>query len=94
LREVDGVVTFVRVLAIAGLIASLPLSVAQPGSMMPAGPSPEAGFAGVWRIVRAKSAPWTKPRQLTRKDAPLLEYAVEFAANEVKGPAPLIYSVA
>ena len=89
MREADGVVTLTRVFAIAGLIAALPLSAAQSGPMMPAGPSPEAGFAGVWRIIGAKSAPWTKPRKLTRKDAPLLEYAVEFAANEVKGPAPL-----
>ncbi len=89
MRKADGAVTLTRVFAIAGLIAALPLSAAQSGPMLPAGASPEAGFAGVWRIIGAKSAPWTKPRKLTRKDAPLLEYAVEFAANEVKGPAPL-----
>lgn len=43
----------------------------------------------VWRVIGAKAAPWRKPRKLSRKDAPLLEYAVEFAENEVKGPAPL-----
>jgi len=57
--------------------------------MLPAGPAPEAGFAGVWRVIGAEVAPWTKPRRLTRKDAPLLEFAVEFAAGEAKGPAPL-----
>ncbi len=72
----------------AGFFALLLLSAAA-GPMMPAGPSPESGLAGVWRVVAAKPAPWTKPRTLTKKDAPLLEYAVEFADNEVKGPASL-----
>jgi len=57
--------------------------------MMPAGASPEAGLAGVWRVIDAKPAPWSRQRRLTKRDAPLLAYAIEFAANEVKGPAPL-----
>ena len=89
MRAADSVVTLTRVFAIAGLIAALPPSTAQSGPMMPAGPSPEAGLAGVWRFIGATPAPWTKPRRLTRKDAPLLEHAVDFTANEVKGPTPL-----
>jgi uncharacterized protein YecT (DUF1311 family) len=57
--------------------------------MMPLGSSPESGFAGVWRFIGAKSAPWTKPRRLSKADAPFLEYAVDFEDNEVKGPAAL-----
>ncbi|HXL98684.1 MAG TPA: lysozyme inhibitor LprI family protein, partial [Rhizomicrobium sp.] len=53
------------------------------------GASPEAGFAGVWRVIGAQSAPWAKPRKLSRADAPLLEYAVDFVQGAVKGPAPL-----
>jgi len=59
------------------------------GPMMPPGRSPESGFAGVWRIIGARSAPWVKPRKLTKDDAPLLEYAVDFEDNVVKGPAAL-----
>ncbi len=66
--------------------------------MMLPGLSPEAGFAGVWRIIAAKPAAWAKtrakPRKLTSKDVPLLEFAVEFAEGEVKGPAPLSCSSA
>jgi uncharacterized protein YecT (DUF1311 family) len=57
--------------------------------MMPLGPSPESGFAGVWRFIGAKSAPWAKPRVLSKADAPLLEYAVDFEDSQVKGPAAL-----
>ena len=57
--------------------------------MMPPGPSPESGLAGVWRVIRAQPAPWARPRKLTRADAPLLEFAVEFRDSEVKGPPPL-----
>ena len=53
------------------------------------GPSPESGLAGVWRVVGAKPAPWSKPRKLTKHDAPLLEYAINFADNIVQGPPPL-----
>jgi uncharacterized protein len=62
---------------------------ASAGPMMPPGPTPESGFAGVWRIIAARTAPWAKPRPLTKKDAPLLEYAVDFEAGVVKGPATL-----
>jgi uncharacterized protein YecT (DUF1311 family) len=57
--------------------------------MMPLGPTPESGFAGVWRVVGAQPAPWAKPRKLSKTDAPLLEYAVDFENNEVKGPPAL-----
>ena len=59
------------------------------GPMMPPGPSPEAGLAGVWRFVGAETAPWATPRKLTKKDTPLLEYAVDFETSEVKGPPAL-----
>ena len=57
--------------------------------MMPPGPSPESGLAGVWRVIGAQPAPWTRPRRLTKADAPLLEFAVEFRDGEVKGPPSL-----
>ncbi len=75
--------------AAAGLIILSLSCRAMAGPMMPAGPSPESGFAGVWRFIVAAPAPWAKPRKLTANDAPLLEYAVEFADNNVNGPAPL-----
>jgi uncharacterized protein YecT (DUF1311 family) len=75
-----------RLFATAALLFS---SAATAGPMLPAGLEPEAGFAGVWRIIEAKVAPWTKPHRLMRKDAPLLEFAIDFARGEVKGPAPL-----
>jgi len=77
-----------RLFAIAGLITLLFSSAVTAGPMLRPAPEPEAGFAGVWRVIGAKVAPWAKPRKLTRKDAPLLEFAVDFAAGEVKGPAP------
>jgi uncharacterized protein len=60
-------------------------------TMMPAGNSPESGFAGVWRVIAAQIDPWSSARmQIQNKDdAPLMEYAIEFEANEIKGPAPL-----
>jgi uncharacterized protein YecT (DUF1311 family) len=57
--------------------------------MMRPGLTPESGLAGVWRVVGAKPAPWSKPRKLTKHDAPLLEYAVKFTDHAVLGPAPL-----
>jgi uncharacterized protein len=60
-----------------------------PGFGEPSDPVPSSDFAGVWRIVGATSAPWVKPRKLTKADAPLLEFAIEFAKGEVKGPAAL-----
>jgi uncharacterized protein YecT (DUF1311 family) len=51
--------------------------------------SPESGLAGVWRVIGAKVAPWSKRYKLTKHDAPLLEYAVTFATGSVKGPSPL-----
>jgi uncharacterized protein YecT (DUF1311 family) len=78
-----------RLCGVAGLMALLLCAPAAAESMMPAGPSPEAGFAGVWRVIAAKTAPWAKPRALTKADAPLIDYAVEFADAVVKGPPPL-----
>ena len=57
--------------------------------MMPAGREPEAGLAGVWRVIGAEPAPWSTLRRLTQSDAPLLEYAVNFGPGEVRGPPPL-----
>lgn len=51
---------------------------------MKPGATPESGFAGVWRIVEAKPAPWSAAKPAAIK-APLLEYAVEFAEGSVKG---------
>lgn len=59
------------------------------GPMMPPGPSPEAGMAGTWRVIAAEPAPWAAPRKLTKVEAPLLEFAVAFDNNAVKGPSPL-----
>lgn len=55
------------------------------GPMMPPGSSPESGLAGVWRFVGAETAPWAKPRKLTKKDAPFLEYAIDFETGKVSG---------
>jgi len=77
-----------RRLCAAVLFVPLPLCAATAGPMMPAGRSPEVGFAGVWRVIEAATAPWAQPRDLGRKDAPLLEYAVDFADGAVKGPPP------
>jgi uncharacterized protein len=57
--------------------------------MMPLGPSPESGLAGVWRFIEAKPAPWAKPRTLSKAEAPLLEFGVDFVEGAVKGPPPL-----
>src|SRR5271163_5086154 len=62
---------------------------ASAGPMMPPGPSPESGLKGVWRFIGAEVGPWAKPRKLTKADAPLLEFAVDFEEGEVKGPAAL-----
>ena len=56
---------------------------------MKAGASPESGFAGVWRVVGAKAAPWASKASTSTTRYPLLEYAIDFAAGEVKGPAPV-----
>ena len=77
------------VAALAGLCGA-----AMAGPMMPLGNSPEAGLAGGWRIIEAKPAPWSKPRTLSKADAPLLEYGVDFVKGAVKGPAPLACAAA
>ncbi|HEY2033846.1 MAG TPA: lysozyme inhibitor LprI family protein [Rhizomicrobium sp.] len=57
--------------------------------MMPAGPSPDSGFAGTWRVIAAAPAPWASRKTLTKADTPLLEYAVEFRDGVAKGPPAL-----
>jgi uncharacterized protein len=57
--------------------------------MMPPGPSPDSGLAGVWRVIGAKPAPWSARRALSGRDAPLLEFPVQFGDRAVKGPPPL-----
>ena len=77
-------VAFAAIAAFAGLCGA-----ATAGPMMQLGPSPDAGLAGVWRFVEAKPAPWAKPRSLSKAEAPLLEFGVDFVEGAVKGPAPL-----
>jgi uncharacterized protein YecT (DUF1311 family) len=76
---------FLSVAAVSLAVATF----ATAAEMMPPGPSPESGLAGVWRIIGAAPAPWVKAHRLTKAEAPLLEYAVEFKDQEVKGPKPL-----
>lgn len=57
--------------------------------MMPAGPSPDSGFSGLWRVIGAQPAPWASRKTFTKADTPLLEYAVEFRDGVAKGPPPL-----
>ncbi len=75
-------------LSVAAVSLAL-VTTAAAGEMMPAGSSPESGLAGVWRIIAAVPAPWVKAHRLTKAEAPLIEYAVEFKDHEVKGPKPL-----
>lgn len=77
-----------RACAIAATVAGL-CGAATAGPMMPLGASPEAGLAGVWRFIEARPAPWAKPRALSKAEAPLLEYGVDFVDGAVKGPPPL-----
>src|ERR1700727_2471604 len=78
---------------VATIACSLAVSTAG-AQMMALGRTPDSGLAGVWRVVSAQPAPWTKPRRLTKATAPLLEYAVEFKHGQVKGPAPLACNAA
>jgi len=77
------------VIGMAALAAVLLAGNANASSMMPAGNVPEAGLKGIWRVVRARPAPWSQLQLHSARDAPLLEYAVEFADGTVKGPPPL-----
>jgi uncharacterized protein YecT (DUF1311 family) len=56
---------------------------------MKPGTSPEAGLAGVWRVIGAKPAPWANQRIAAKAGFPLLEQAVEFKDNEVKAAGSL-----
>jgi len=76
----------ILVAASGGAIGLLLASLAGAQSM---DASPEASFAGAWRVIGAKAAPWVKPHKLDKREAPLLEYAFIFTKGEVKGPLPL-----
>jgi uncharacterized protein YecT (DUF1311 family) len=51
--------------------------------------SPETGYAGAWRIVDARHAPWIKPHALSKDEAPLMEFVLSFGSGEVQGPSPI-----
>jgi uncharacterized protein len=70
------------------MFAALLLASAR-AAAQPMGPSPEASFAGVWRVVDARPAPWTTPRPLSATEVPLLEWAVAFRDGVTLGPASL-----
>ena len=70
--------------AFAGLCGA-----ASAGPMMPLGPSPDSGLAGVWRFVEANRVPWAKPHSLSKTEAPLLEFGIDFAEGAVKGFPPI-----
>ena len=75
---------------VASVAASMALaSFSASAQFMKPGASPESGFAGVWRVVGAKAAPWAPKASTSATRYPLLEYAIDFAAGEVKGPAPV-----
>jgi uncharacterized protein YecT (DUF1311 family) len=69
--------------AVAGVIAlaALPAS----AQFMKPGASPEAGFAGTWRVVTAAPVPW----EHAKSEKSLLEYAVKFSEGDAKGPPAL-----
>jgi len=73
----------------AVLLACVILFSASSAQAQPMGPSPEAGFAGTWRIIDARPAPWIKPHALSREEVPLLEFALAFRDGEVMGPSPI-----
>jgi uncharacterized protein YecT (DUF1311 family) len=70
----------------AALMAACFASNVASAQFMKPGTSPESGFAGVWRIVGAKPAPWASTKPKAANAAPLLEYAIEIAEGSVKGP--------
>jgi uncharacterized protein YecT (DUF1311 family) len=76
---------FVRAAFAAALLASTGAS----AQFMKPGPSPESGFAGVWRVIGAKAAPWAKPGPRAERATPLLEHAIEISEGSVKGPAAI-----
>ena len=55
---------------------------------MKPGPTPEAGFAGTWRVIAVTPAPWEHVAR-AKGDKSLLEYAVRFSDGESKGPPAL-----
>jgi len=66
----------------AAIVAAWLASSVASAQFMKPGTSPESGFAGIWRIVDARPAPWAKPK--AEKATPLLEYAIEIAAGTRK----------
>lgn len=73
----------------AAFAAAALASTAALAQFMKPGPSPESGFAGIWRVVEAKPAPWAVSQPRVGKAAPLLEYAIEIGDGSVKGAAAL-----
>jgi len=71
------------------LLICVMLLAALPAQAQPMGPSPEAAYAGTWRIIDASPAPWIKPHTLSHDEAPLLEFALAFRDGEVLGPSPI-----
>jgi uncharacterized protein YecT (DUF1311 family) len=74
-------------LALAALLISL--SSPAMAQFMKPGPSPEAGVAGLWRVIGAQSAPWANKRKASNTGFPFLEQAVEFSDKTVKGAGSL-----
>lgn len=70
--------------AVAGVLAAAALPAS--AQFMKAGPAPESGFAGTWRVVAAVPAPW---EHAEHSKTTLLEYAVRFSEGEAKGPPAL-----
>lgn len=73
-----------RAFAAALVVAAGPAS----AQFMKPGASPEAGFAGTWRVIAATPAPW-EHAATSKREKSLLEYAVRFAEGEAKGPPAL-----
>src|SRR3954453_10973950 len=72
--------------AVLGVLAILALPAS--AQFMKPGTSPEAGFAGTWRVIAATPAPWERAAS-AKGGTPLLEYAVKFSDGEAKGPPAL-----
>ena len=70
----------------AVLLACIILLAASSAQAQPMGPSPEAGFAGTWRIIDARPAPWISCTRLSREEVPLLEFALTFRMAKWWGP--------
>jgi uncharacterized protein YecT (DUF1311 family) len=81
-----GIIVKYAVVAIA-ICSLVPFAAA--AQFMKPGVLPEAGFAGVWRVIDAKPAPWADRANEAKGSPALLAFAVKFASGEVTGPDPL-----